>query len=171
MAIRLPWLRGDIDGFTRSNAERGFQYALIPMRERGGPLDDGRALAPYPEPPRLSYFEQNFDRIMNRYLAATRPDEEVEGLFIRTILQPMAEQDASDDTENHIGRRSQILNYYADIDARLIEIEMELREVAGAISDKTLLDQTVAATPPAGGGAADTQTAANGSGRILGGVA
>ena len=171
MAIRLPWLKGDTDGFTRVNIQRGFMQALIPIKDVGSSLAEGRVLAPYPEPARLSFFEQNFDRVMNRFLQATRPDEEVEGFFIRTILQPMAEQDASDDTENHIGRRSQILNYYADIDARLIEIEMELREVAGAISDKTLLDQTVAATPPAGGGAADTQTAANGSGRILGGVA
>ena len=183
MAIRLPWLRGDIDGFTRSNTQRGFGQALIPIRESGSPLEDGRVLAPYPEPARLSYFEQNFDQVMNRFLRAIRPDEEVEGTFIRTILQPMSDQDASDDTANHIGRRSEILNYHANIDARLMEIELELRELAGAISDKTLLERSVT-EPPSGiggtagnggsaanGGPAGGHVAANNAERILGGAA
>ena len=171
MAIRLPWLKGDTDGFTRVNIQRGFMQALIPIKETGSSLAEGRVLAPYPEPARLSFFEQNFDRVMNRFLQATRPDEEVEGLFIKTILQPMSEQDAADDIANHIARRSEIFNYNANVDARLDEIELELRELAEEISDKTLLNLNVSDSTAGNSGAADGQIAANNTQRAVGGAA
>ena len=83
----------------------------------------------------------------------------------------MSEQDAADDIANHIARRSEILNYNANVDARLDEIELELRELAEEISDKTLLNLNVSDSTAGNSGAADGQIAANNTQRAVGGAA
>lgn len=154
MAISIPWPRGTLGGLTRQNIDNR-QRTFVPDRNPGqGVTDENYTISNYPDPARLTYLEQNYDRVMNPILQATRPDEEVTGTFLNPIIDSMLAEDLSGYAEDHIRRREDCAKRQAEYQQRLTEILFEMRMIETGITDKTLLN------PAETGSATDANTPA-----------